>query len=540
MKACVIQPPYYSDYSKSDECFAWQLNALDKCDGSMDLIVLPENADTPCYADTEERRRETYRKYNGIILNKAAETARRCDAVVFVNAISVEKGGWRNTTYAFNRKGEVAGKYYKQHPTNGEVAMPERDSGYSYVYEPVTIIEIDGLRYAFLTCYDFYFYEAFARIARFRPDIIIGCSHQRTDTHDALETICKFCAYNTNAYLVRASVSMGEDSPVGGVSCIVAPTGRVLANLKSKAGMATAEFDPKEKYYKPAGFNGPLTAHYEYIEQGRRPWKYRPAGSAVICPEDILPYPRVCAHRGFYSMAPENSMPAYGAAVALGADEIEFDLWATADGEIVSIHDSTLDRVSTGTGKVYEHTYDELLRYDFGIKSGESFRGLKIITFEEILKKFACHVIMNIHIKEREPYDDGILEKIVALIREYDCEKYVYFMTSDYIHKKLIRIAPEIERCCAAVPDNESMVDRALELGCKKIQFVTWHPFTREMIEKAHANGLTCNICAAETPEEAEKFLDMGIDTIMANDFYVVSETVKAYKAKSRADKRKW
>jgi glycerophosphoryl diester phosphodiesterase len=45
-------------------------------------------------------------------------------------------------------------------------------------------------------------------------------------------------------------------------------------------------------------------------------------------------------------------MPAFGAAIALGAQEIEFDLWSTRDGEIISLHDATLDRVSNGHGKV--------------------------------------------------------------------------------------------------------------------------------------------------------------------------------------------
>ena len=48
------------------------------------------------------------------------------------------------------------------------------------------------------------------------------------------------------------------------------------------------------------------------------------------CPGDAeMPYPRICAHRGFNTVAPENSLPAWGAAIALGADEIEFDLWET-------------------------------------------------------------------------------------------------------------------------------------------------------------------------------------------------------------------
>ncbi len=532
MKACVIQPPFSTDYARSDELFRWEMEALDRCDDSMDLIVMPEGSDAPCLTSSEAERAESFRRYNGPILKKAAETARRCGAVLCINAVSKEETGCRNTTYAFNREGELVGKYYKQHLTPGEVACPDIDSSYTFEYEPVTVFEIDGLRYGFLTCYDFYFYEEFARMARQKLDIIIGCSRQRTDTHDALETICKFCAYNTNAYLVRASVSMGEDSPLGGVSCIVAPTGEILANMKSRAGMATAEFDPHEKYYKPAGFGNPPAAHYEYIEQGRRPWKYRQAGSAIIKSDDLMPYPRVCAHRGFNTVAPENSLPAYGAAIALGAEEIEFDLWATTDGEIVSIHDDRLDRVSNGTGLVYESSYEELTQYDFGVKFSEAYRGLRILKFEDILKKFAGQVIMNIHIKEREPYDEAILKKIIALIREYDCEKYVYFMTSDSIQRQLANLAPDIHRCCSAGSTHEEgarIVERAIALGCEKLQFVSWEPFTQEMVDKAHENGIRCNLCQVDKPEDVEKYLKMGIDTIMTNDYQRIADQVRKF-----------
>ena len=187
---------------------------------------------------------------------------------------------------------------------------------------------------------------------------------------------------------------------------IVTPKGEMLVNMRSEIGLGVAEIDPKNKYYKPAGFGGELAPHYEYIEFGRNPWQYRHGGSAIVKNNSLMPYPRVCAHRGFNSVAPENSMPAFGAAVAMGAEEIEFDLWYTKDGELVSIHDATLDRVSDGTGKVYEHTYDELKTLDFGTKHGERFAGLRILKFEEILKKLACHVIMNVHIKTigQEPY----------------------------------------------------------------------------------------------------------------------------------------
>lgn len=149
--------------------------------------------------------------------------------------------------------------------------------------------------------------------------------------------------------------------------------------------------------------------------------------------DDVMKYPRICAHRGFNTVAPENSLPAFGAAVALGAEEIEFDLWSSKDGVLVSCHDDTLERVSNGTGKLCDYTYEELLQFDFGIKYGEKFKGLRIPTFEELLQKFAGRVIMNIHVKiwDRTYNGDQMLEVIVALIRKYGCERYIYFMSSN-------------------------------------------------------------------------------------------------------------
>ncbi len=347
-------------------------------------------------------------------------------------------------------------------------------------------------------------------------DVIIGCSHQRSDTHEALKIMSQFLAYNTNAYVLRSSISMDETANICGASMVVAPDGEVLANMYARVGMACVDIDINKKYYKPAGYGNPPAAHYEYIEKGRRPWKYRPAGSAIVRHDAIMKYPRVCAHRGFNTIAPENSMPAFGAAIAIGADEIEFDLWPTKDGEIISLHDPTLDRVSDGTGLVYEHTYEELLEYDFGSKYGEKFKGMKILKFEEILKKFSCHAVMNIHIKTVDnecEYDRELLKKIIALIDKYDCRKYVYFMSgNDNVLKLAKELAPDICCCCGGGAAPWDIVERAIEIGCEKVQLFKPY-FNQEMIDKAHANRIRCNVFWSDDAEETQKFLRYGDET---------------------------
>ncbi len=525
MKVCIIQPAYSTDFSKIDYYFDEQIKLIDMCDESMDLIVLPEACDIPCLAGTKENGDMASAKFNKLILDKAAQTAKRCNAIVFVNARSQEESGVRNTTYAFDREGNIAGKYFKQHLTPGEVTKSRLDSDYSFEFSEPTVIEIEGIRFGFLTCYDFYFYEEFANMARQNIDVVIGCSHQRSDTHRALEIMSQNLAYNTNSYVIRSSVSMDESSDIGGASMVVAPTGEILAHLYSKIGIATVDIDPHKKYYKPAGFGNPPSAHYEYIEKGRRPWKYRPAGSAVVRHDDIMKYPRTCAHRGFNTIAPENSLPAFGAAVAMGAEEIEFDLWFTKDGEVVSIHDPTLDRVSNGTGYVWEYTLAELRELDFGIKHAAQFKGMKIPTFEEILAKFSCHCVMNIHLKtEGEKHE--YLDKVVALIKKYDCEKYVYFVSgNDALLERLQKEYPHIPRCCGAGDGAWEIVDRAKKYGCTKLQLFKPY-FNQDMIDKAHENGIICNVFWSDDPKETERFLDMGIDVILTNDYNRISQVV--------------
>ncbi len=534
MKVCIIQPPYSTDRERMDEYFNIELDLLNQCDETMDLIVLPEACDIPCLAGDKECADAASAKYNAPLLKACKETAKRCSAMLFVSARSEAEGGQRNSTYAINPHGEIIGLYHKQHLTPGEVSKSKLDSDYTFEFSEPTVIEMEGLRFGFLTCYDFYFYEMFANMARQNLDIIIGCSHQRSDTHQALQIMSQHLAYNTNAYVVRSSVSMDENSHIGGASMVVAPDGTVLAHMKSAVGLATCEIDPKKKYFKPAGFGNPPAAHYEYIEQGRRPWKYRPAGSAIVRHEEIMPYPRVCAHRGFNSIAPENSMPAFGAAIAMGAQEIEFDLWPSADGVVVSAHDRNLERVSNGEGLVESKTLAQLKELDFGSKHGPEFAGLKLPTFEEILQKFSCHCIMNIHIKtpnKTDPCDPEFLKKIIALINKYDCRKYVYLMTgNDAVMQQLIDLDPTIARCMGAGADPWGIVERAIRFGCKKIQLFKPY-YNQEMINKAHAHGIRCNFFFCDDPQEVKQLLGMGIDTILTNDYHRIAEEVKKYKA---------
>lgn len=531
MKARIIQYRFGPEEADIQKNFDWILSELDACDDSLDIVVLPEGCHEPAPvgagegAGTEAPRSDIAARRNDALLAKAAETARRCRAAVFVNARYESPTGPRNSTFAYAPDGSLAGRYDKQNLTPGEHLT--LDDSYTREFAPPKIVVIGGVRYAFLICYDFYFVEQWAALARVRPDVIIGCSRQRTDRHEALGFQNRNCAYATGAYLLRASVSMGEDSQTGGCSCAIAPDGAVLGSFTNEVGHFDVEFDPHAKFLKKAGYVGnTVSTHPEYVERGRRPCKYRPAGSAIAPFLAELPAKRLCAHRGIHNdTLPENSLPSLGAAVALGASEIEFDLWPSRDGVAMAIHDSTLERVSDGSGLVTDRTLEELRKLDFGAKSCDRWRGLGPVTFSELMDRLACHCAMNIHLKGAgevgEPWSVEALDEVLRVIDDHDARRHVYFMVNvASFQERLASLAPDIPRILGwdGHLTGAQHVRLAHDLGCAGLQFFKPH-FTPDDVARAHELGLRANCFWSDDPDEARGLLDMGMDTILTNDW---------------------
>ena len=289
--------------------------------------------------------------------------------------------------------------------------------------------------------------------------------------------------------------------------------------------------------------------------------------------DSVMTYPRICAHRGFCTVAPENSIPAFASAIALGAEEIELDLWPTLDGKIVVCHDPSVDRTTDGQGLISGLVWDEIKTLDAGIKFSPHYSGLRIPLFEEILDLFGKKCEINIHIKSLEektsrnpafqervellsrkyhpdyraaaypisnqsgetldnvdnmhtrPYPADIFQKILDIIDLYDCREYVYFTGMGDVLTTAMEMTPDIERCCLEGHMNYSIVKNAVAYGCKKVQFCKLF-LTRDIISEAHDNGLICNVFWSDNPGECAELLQSGINTILTNDYLAVSKSL--------------
>ena len=94
------------------------------------------------------------------------------------------------------------------------------------------------------------------------------------------------------------------------------------------------------------------------------------------------PYPRIFAHRGGGSLAPENTLAAIRLGQSLGYRAHEFDVKLSKDGVALLLHDETLERTTTGTGRAADFAWSELAQLDAGGWHSEAFRGEGLATFE--------------------------------------------------------------------------------------------------------------------------------------------------------------
>jgi glycerophosphoryl diester phosphodiesterase len=106
--------------------------------------------------------------------------------------------------------------------------------------------------------------------------------------------------------------------------------------------------------------------------------------------------PLVIAHRGYSSVAPENTMPAFEAAALSGASWIECDVQTTSDGVPVLVHDRKVDRTTDGSGKVRELSSEEIAVLDGGVKFSEVFSGTPVPSLRELLDLLAKHQGVNL------------------------------------------------------------------------------------------------------------------------------------------------
>lgn len=219
----------------------------------------------------------------------------------------------------------------------------------------------------------------------------------------------------------------------------------------------------------------------------------------------------VWAHQGAAAYAPGNTLPAFALAHRMGADGVELDAQLSADGQVVVIHDETVDRTTGLHGKVMDFTAAELAAMDAG-------EGAGIPTLDQVLALLApTGMRVNIELKNSNEYYPGLEQAVLDVVDAHDmAERVVY---SSFNHVSLAMLRPLTSSPIGVLtgdvtfePWNYAPTFRATAL----------HPHFRMLaiphyVEQAHEAGLSVHPWTVDAEEDLAWMARLGVDVVISN-----------------------
>ena len=228
------------------------------------------------------------------------------------------------------------------------------------------------------------------------------------------------------------------------------------------------------------------------------------------------------AHRGAsgLGLAPENTLAAFEKAIQLGVDVIEIDVHATRDGQIVVLHDATVDRTTDGTGFVAELSFEEVRRVDAGSWCAPEFTGERVPLLEEVLDLARHRALVLIEIKA-----DFITERILQVIETTVAAEHVVLQSfNPAIVERVKLLAPALPTALliGQLPTTPSrvrarrLVQQVLQVGANAL--ASWHAtLTPPFLEEMRKRGVAVWAWTVDEDIVMRDLAMMGVQGIITN-----------------------
>jgi glycerophosphoryl diester phosphodiesterase len=222
----------------------------------------------------------------------------------------------------------------------------------------------------------------------------------------------------------------------------------------------------------------------------------------------------VIAHRGASGTRPENTLVAFRRAAELGAGMIELDVQLTRDGEVVVMHDRTLERTTNGRGPVSGSTWDALRRLDAGSWFDPAYAGERVPALHEV---FAA-VPLPVNVELKASGDDGLEARTLAVVERAEALGRVVF--SSFEPESLVRLracSPHAEvavlwqrpRLAAALRLAERVGARALHVRKDAVSAAG--------VREAAAAGLTVRAWTVNDPGDFRRLAECGVSGVFTD-----------------------
>jgi len=254
-----------------------------------------------------------------------------------------------------------------------------------------------------------------------------------------------------------------------------------------------------------------------------------------------LPRPAVIAHRGASAYAPENTLAAFKLALQQGADAIELDAKLSVDGQVVVIHDQTVDRTTLGSGRVKNLRLNELRRLDAGSHFDITFQGEPIPTLEEVFRAVGQLTYINVELTNYSSLNDNLPEKVAELVRQYRLQQRVIFSSFNPI--ALVRIRrqiPEAPIGLLATPGRTGILARSW-VGCLlKYQSlnVETNDASADLVKRIHRQGRRVFAYTSNSEDNLRRLFELSIDGVFTDDPVLALNILKSMQNRTSASRK--
>ncbi len=211
-------------------------------------------------------------------------------------------------------------------------------------------------------------------------------------------------------------------------------------------------------------------------------------------------------HRGAMGYEPENTLLSIQKAIELGADYVEIDIHLV-DGQLVVIHDETLDRTTNFKGFLANYTFEELRKADAG-------KGQQIPTLDEVIELTKNKVGLNIELKGK-----GTAQPVQRLLSRLTTEHKSSILVSSFHLHELVLFKELDKTVRIGVLSNkriEQVLPNAVELSAFSINIGT-KAATQLFVDKAHQTGFKVYVYTVNTVEEQLQMKNLGVDGVFSN-----------------------
>lgn len=227
---------------------------------------------------------------------------------------------------------------------------------------------------------------------------------------------------------------------------------------------------------------------------------------------------QIWAHRGASFYAPENTLEAFDIAVKQKADGIELDVQFSKDGELVVIHDETIDRVTNGTGYVKDYNLKELKQFN-AAKLFPHYGFSEIPALEEVyglLKK--TDLTINVELKTGIIFYEGIEEKLLNLAKKMNMEdRIIYSSFNHYSLLNLRKLNKDVKIGILVSDIYVDVADYALKLGADALHPIGYMLKIQGFIEQCKEKNIKLHVWTVDNEEEIKLLNEYGIDAIITN-----------------------